>query len=112
MATEDVRIEGGHVKVDRVEGKQGVDVALSDVESVSYTRGAPGGTGALVLHTKDGDHLIRVESEDAGDVLKKLSKVNKPEKEESTEDEVSQAELAPAPKGGKPASNKTAPTEE
>ena len=70
MATEDVRIEKGHVKVDRVEGKQGIDVALSDVKSVSYTRGAMGGTGALVLHTKDEDYLIRVETEDASKILK------------------------------------------
>lgn len=78
MATEDVRVEKGRIKVDRAEWKTNLDVAVSDVESVSYTRGAMGGTGALVLHTKDGqDHLIRVETEDAGDVLRKVAPKSK-----------------------------------
>ena len=83
MATEDIRIEDGHVKVDRVEYKSNVDVALSDVESVSYTRGARGGTGALVLNLKNGgNELIRVEAEDAGRVLELLTDVNKPPAED------------------------------
>ncbi len=72
MATEDVRVEKGRVKVDRVEGKESIDVALSDVESTTYERGAMGGTGALVLHTKDRDYVIRAEADEVGAVLKKL----------------------------------------
>lgn len=72
MATEDVRVEKGRVKVDRVAGKESIDVALSDVESTTYERGAMGGTGALVLHTKDRDYVIRAEADEVGDLLKKV----------------------------------------
>lgn len=72
MATEDIKIRNGHICVDRVDGKQNVEVATSDVDTVSYTRGVWGGPGALVLHTKKGDVVIRVEAEDAGKVLKRM----------------------------------------
>lgn len=72
MATEDVRVEKGRVKVDRVEGKESIDLALSDVDSVTYERGAMGGTGALVLHTKDRDYVIRAEADEVGAILKKI----------------------------------------
>jgi hypothetical protein len=69
MATEDIRIENGRVIVERIEGKDNIDVALSDVELVTFTRGVGGGTGALLLHTENGDHLIRVENDDAPEAL-------------------------------------------
>jgi hypothetical protein len=93
MATEDVRVENGRIKVDRVETKESIDVAVSDVESVSYTRGAMGYTGALVLHTEDCDYIIRVETADAGKVLQSLQP-----KSEVT-------------KTHKPVAHKTTPTE-
>jgi hypothetical protein len=69
MATEDIRIEDGKITVERIEGKANVDVALSDVELVTFTRGVGGGTGALLLHTDKGDILIRVENDDAPKLL-------------------------------------------
>lgn len=69
--TEDIKVENGHIIVERAEWKQDVDVAVSDVESVSFTSsGVGGGAGALVLHTKNGDEVIRVENDDAGKALK------------------------------------------
>lgn len=72
MATEDIRIEEDHIRVDRFGTKQNVDVAVSDVDSVTFVRssGDGQGDGALVLHTDDGDVVIRVQNEDAGDALK------------------------------------------
>lgn len=70
MATEDIRIEDGRIKVDRFGTKRNVDVAASDVDSVTFVRsGDPTGDGSLVLHTKDGDVVIRVANDDAGKAL-------------------------------------------
>lgn len=77
MASEDVRIENGHVKVDRVGvNKSNVDIALSEVESFDFHRGGEAdgqSDGALVLHTKNGGIVIRVADHDAGKVLKLLN---------------------------------------
>lgn len=68
--TEDVTVEGGRLKVERVSGKDDVDVALSDVDSAHYERGV-NGEGALVLHVKDAIEpiVIRVDQEDASEVF-------------------------------------------
>lgn len=98
MATEDIKIEGGHLKVERFGTKQNVDVALSDVDSVTYVRsGDPTADGSLILHLKNGyntdpsgesaavivkDVVIRVANDDAGDVLALLNTPKTPAKEE------------------------------
>jgi hypothetical protein len=71
MATENICIEDGRIKVERAGSKPNVDVAASDVDSVSFTRagGDESGDGALVLHTSDGDVVIRVANSDAGEAL-------------------------------------------
>lgn len=71
MTTEDIQIQDGRIVVERVEYKANVDVAVSDVDSISFTASGTDGSkpGALVLHTKDGDQVIRVDDEDAGEVL-------------------------------------------
>jgi hypothetical protein len=85
MATEDIRFEDGHLVVERFGTKQNVDVALSDVDSISFVRSADiFAEGALILHLKKGivldesgegasvvqkDVVIRVANDDAGDVL-------------------------------------------
>jgi hypothetical protein len=77
MATEDIRFNDGRITVDRAGNKENVDVAVSDVESVTFARSAgndPQGDGSLVLHTGDGDVVIRVANDDAGKVLASLGK--------------------------------------
>jgi hypothetical protein len=69
MATEDIKIQDGRITVERVGEKPNVDVAVSDVESVTFTRSVWNGPGALVLHTANGDEVIRVENEDASEAL-------------------------------------------
>lgn len=70
MATEDIRVDDGRIKIDRFGTKTNVDVAASDVDSVTFVRsGDPTGDGSLVLHTKDGDVVIRVANDDAGKAL-------------------------------------------
>lgn len=72
MATEDIKVENGHIVVDRIEGKQSVDIDASDVESVTFASSGgidPEGDGNLVLHTKQGDVVIRVANNDAGEAL-------------------------------------------
>jgi hypothetical protein len=69
MSTEDIKVKDGRITVERIGEKQNVDVAVSDVDSVTYARGWALGPGALILHTDDGDVVIRVDHEDAGDAL-------------------------------------------
>lgn len=75
--TEDVTVDNGRLKVARVEGKEDVDVDLSNVESVHYERSVLNGVdGALVLHRKDRPYdnliVIRVDAEDAEDVYARV----------------------------------------
>lgn len=72
MATEDIRIENGRVLVERIEGKENIDVELSKVDVVTFTRGVGGGDGALVFSTEDGESLIRVANDDAPEVLERI----------------------------------------
>jgi hypothetical protein len=75
MATEDIRIDGSHLTVDRpVEHKGNVDVDLAEVEQVYVERSPdPAADGALVLTTGDGiAHLIRVSNDDIEDVMAKV----------------------------------------
>lgn len=63
--------EDGRLTVERVEGKQSIDLDLSTVDEV-YFEAAPvlDRPGALVLVDLDGEkHVIRVDNEDAGDAL-------------------------------------------
>jgi len=85
MATEDIKIEDGYIRVDRFGTKRNVDVALSDVDSLDFVRsGDVTADGALILHTKKGyvldetgdgaaitlkDVVIRVANDDAGEVI-------------------------------------------
>lgn len=69
MATEDIKVENGRIKVERFGDKENVDVAASDVDSVTFTRSVWNGPGALVLHTDKGDVVIRVENDDADEAL-------------------------------------------
>lgn len=67
MGTEDIRIEGGRLTVERpVAHKDNIDVDMSTVESVYFERSPDAAAdGALVLTTRDGEnHLIRVSNED------------------------------------------------
>jgi hypothetical protein len=95
MATEDIKVRDGRIQVERVAGKDNVDVAASDVDSVTFTRGGWGGTGALVLHTENGDVVIRVENDDAGEALKKVRAVVKEDNEEEPETELTQDNEVP-----------------
>jgi hypothetical protein len=71
MATEEIRVEDDRIKVDRIGTKTNVDVAVSDVDSVTFVRsGDPTADGSLILHTDNGDVVIRVANDDAGKVLK------------------------------------------
>lgn len=75
MATEDIRIEDGRIKVERAGNKENVDVAVSDVDSFAFTRGGEAqgqSDGALVLYTKDGYVVIRVADDEAGEVLQRV----------------------------------------
>lgn len=85
MATEDIKVQDGHIIVERAEHKDNVDVVASDVDSITFTRGVMGGTGALVLHTTKGDVLIRVENDDANDAV---SVVRSAVREKPAEDQV------------------------
>lgn len=94
MATEDIRIEDGRIVVERAGTKPNVDVAASDVDSVSFVRGGEAqgeSIGALVLHTKDGDVVIRVADDDAGEALKLVRDAGVNDKEDETEQSVGPA---------------------
>lgn len=54
-------------------------MAASDVDSVTFTRSVWAGPGALVLHTNQGDVVIRVENDDADDALEVVRGVVKKE---------------------------------
>jgi len=69
MATEDIKVRDGRITVERIEGKENVDVAVSDVDSVTFARSSFGGPGALVLETAKGNVVIHVENDDAGKAL-------------------------------------------
>lgn len=79
MATEDIKVNNGRITVERIGDKENVDVAASDVDSVTFTRSVWEGPGALVLHTKEGDVVIRVENDDADDALEIVRGVVKKE---------------------------------
>lgn len=99
MATEDIKVEGGHLLVERQGRKQNVDVALSNVDSVSFVRsGDPTADGSIILHLKNGidldesgegaavplkDVVIRVANDDAGDVLALVNSAKNPPKAEA-----------------------------
>lgn len=96
MATEDIKVEDGRIVVERVGNKSNVDVPVSDVDTVSFTRGgeANGASdGALVLSTKKhGDVVIRVADHEAGDVLKKLyAALEKPKEKAAPKDAATSA---------------------
>lgn len=68
--SEVVTIEGGRIRVHRVEGKQSTDVAVNDVKRVYFERGIRDGAGALVLvDCNDHQHVIRVDNDDAAEYL-------------------------------------------
>jgi hypothetical protein len=79
MATEDIKIQGDHITVERFGSKENVDVAASDVDSVTFTRAVWDGPGALILHTTKGDVVIKVDNEDAGEALALVRSVVKEE---------------------------------
>lgn len=89
MSTEDIKVEAGHIKVERAGNKPNVDVPVSNVENVSFTRGVWDGPGTLVLHTKNGEIPIRVENDDAGQALKLVTGALKKEekKQEAPKEE-------------------------
>jgi len=73
MASEDIKVQNGRLVVERAGNKQNVDVPVSDVDSVSFHRGGEvngASDGSLVLHTKNGDVVIRVADDEAGKALK------------------------------------------
>lgn len=72
MASEDIKVQDNRFFVERAGVKQNVEVSVSDVDSVTFTRGGEAegqSDGALVLHTKNGDVFVRVADNDAGKVL-------------------------------------------
>lgn len=87
MATEDIRIDGGRLTVERAEHKENVDVELADVEQVYFERSPdPTADGALVLTTADGkEHLIRVANDDVDEALSTVYDAWKPSEEEAIE---------------------------
>lgn len=112
MATEDIRIEDGRILVDRAGTKPNVDVATSDVDSVTFTRSGGDGQadGALVLHTDNGDVVIRVANDDAGKALT-LLRDNKVGNKES-EQEIGAALEDGKPVGAPANENENAPIEQ
>lgn len=81
MATEDIRVEDGRILVERAGTKPNVDVAVSDVDSVTFVRSGGDGQadGSLILHSDKGDVVIRVANEDAGKALKLVNDASKKE---------------------------------
>lgn len=72
--TEKLNVTDGRLTVERVEGKESIDLDLSTVEEV-YFEAAPfaGHSGALVLVDVDGaKHVVRVDNEDAGEALEQV----------------------------------------
>lgn len=86
MATEDIKVQDGRITVERAGNKENVDVAASDVDSVTFTRGVWDGPGALVLHTTKGDVVIRVDNDDAGEALSIVRSAVKEDVPESNEE--------------------------
>lgn len=102
MTTEDIRIEDGRILVERAGNKPNVDVAASDVDSVSFVRGGEAeghSVGALVLHTKDGDVVIRVADDEAGEALKLVRDAGVGDSVEETEQSVGPAVVDGEPVG-------------
>jgi hypothetical protein len=77
MATEDIKVKDGRIQVERLGDKENVDVAASDVDSVTFTRSVWNGPGALILHTEEGDVVIRVENDDADEALALVNEAGK-----------------------------------
>lgn len=77
MATEDIKVKDGRIQVERLGDKENVDVAASDVDSVTFTRSVWNGPGALILHTEEGDVVIRVENDDADEALALVTEAGK-----------------------------------
>lgn len=108
MATEDIVIEDGRIKVDRFGTKTNVDVPVSDVESLTFIRsGDPTADGSLIVHIKKGivldesgegaapvqhDVVIRVSNDDAGEVLASIRESIDSTKE--TKSSISKKEVA------------------
>lgn len=70
MATEDIRIEGGRLTVERPV-KPNTDVNLVEVKEIRFERSSdPTADGALQLIMYDGaEHVIRVSNDDVDEVL-------------------------------------------
>lgn len=70
MATEDIRIDGGRLTVERP-SKGNTDVDLASVKTIRYERSLdPNADGALLLAMHDGsEHVIRVSTEDATEIV-------------------------------------------
>lgn len=80
MASETIKIENGTLKVERIAGKESLEVSLSDVDTVSFERsGEANGDGTLVICTKDGErHAVRVADNEVSKYLKAISDGDKP----------------------------------
>ena len=67
--TEEYTVRGGRLVVDRPDHKESIDLDLSTVENVSFTRGV-WGEGALVLSTEDGgEYTVNVSNEDGPEAV-------------------------------------------
>lgn len=71
--TEKLTVKDGRLKVERVEGKESLDIDLSKVDTVYFERSPmPTYPGALVLVTDEGQKVVRVDNDDAAEVMKKI----------------------------------------
>lgn len=96
--TEKLTVEDGRLKVERVDGKDSLDLDLAEVKHVHFEASQfEGYSGALVLRTEDEEKVVRVDNEDAGTVLEKiLPSVTRPAVD-ATPDESQEPKDAPAP---------------
>jgi hypothetical protein len=67
--TEEITIHGGHIRVDRVAGKAGIDVAVADVSHIYFERGARDVGALVVVDTNHRQHVIHIDNEDAPEAV-------------------------------------------
>lgn len=71
--TEKLTVENGRLKVDRAEGKESLDLDLSEVDAVRFEASQfEAYSGALVLVVDGQEKVVRVDNEDAPEILAKL----------------------------------------
>lgn len=96
--TEKLTVENGRLKVERIEGKESLDLDLSAVDAVRFEAAQfEGYSGALVLTVDGEEKVVRVDNEDAPAILEKVEPAVGRREAAGTSTETPGGEDAPTP---------------